>query len=268
MGVLVQGALAPEPVEPTAQEAAPEPPTPLLTLRPDLEKTALSYTADYWLQLGERVRASLVLVGRDGTPGVVVAPGQVVSALRAADELLAERLEATAARERDRAKSGSSEDAGTVDGQGEPSAEGTGPPSELEPFSPTGVDPEHGVALFKLGNTVSATPVQRANPDAFRPGAHVAAVSLTAGNDLRITPGVLVSVEEGSGYPEQDASIGERFDVAIPFPPGTRTAAIVDLDGGLLGVAIESPSGIQVLSVGTVERIASAHSGAAAVPEH
>ncbi len=274
VGVLLHGALTPESAAETAEAATAEPPPPLPNLRSDLEKTPLSYTADYWLQVGERLRRNLVLVGRDGTPGVVVAPGTVVAAFRAANELQAEQIEGAiveerAARERALAirdktapESPLDEKADTAHSEDEteaPKAEAarTSTPTPPQPFSPVGVGPEHLVSLFEFGGTVSATPARRADPEAFHAGAHVAAISLTPGGDLRITPGVLVSVDEGSGYPEQDAAIGERFDVAIPFPAGMRTAAIVDLDGGLLGIAVESPSGVRVLSARTVEQIIS-----------
>ena len=270
---MLHGALTPESAGETAEAAAPEPP-PLPNLRSDLQKTPLSYTADYWLQVGERLRRNLVLVGRDGTPGVVVASGTVVAAFRAADELQAEQLEraiveeraararALAIRGRTPPESPLGDKADTADSEDETEAPETetaqeNAPAPPQPFSPAGVDPEHLVSLFELGGAVSATPARRADPEAFHPGAHVAAISLTPGGDLRITPGVLVSVDEGSGYPEQDAAIGERFDVAIPFPAGMRTAAIVDLDGGLLGVAVESSSGVRVLSARTVEQIIS-----------
>ena len=267
VGVLIHGALTPESADETAEAAAREPPPPLPNLGPDLAKTPLSYTADYWSQLGESLRRNLVLVGRDGTPGVVIAPRTVLAAFRAADELLAEQLENVIVQERlarERAaeeddpiqSDASADNEAAGDSESETAADGPDAQAPPSPFSPAGVDLEHGVALFELGSTVSATHVRRAAPEALKPGAHIAAISLTPDRDLRITPGVLVSVAEGSGYPEQDATIGERFDVAIPFPAGTRTAAIVDLDGGMLGVAIESPSGIRVLSANTVEQIA------------
>lgn len=269
VGVLVHGALTPESNDETAEAAALEPPPPLPNLGLGLEKTPLSYTADYWLQLGERLRRNLVLVGRDGTPGVVVAPGTVMAALRAADELQAEQLERTviaerAAQERALEKSDETppesptdDKADAADSEDETKAAETNAQAPPQPFSPAGVDPEHGVSLFKLGAATSVPPARRANPEAFRPGAHVAAISLTPERDLRITPGVLVSVDESSGYPGQDAAIAERFDVAIPFPAGTRTAAIVDLDGGLMGVAVESSSGVRVISARTVEQLVS-----------
>ena len=273
VGVLLHGTLTPESAAETAEAATPEPPPPLPNLRSDFQKTPLSYTADYWLQVGERLRRNLVLVGRDGTPGVVVAPGTVVAAFRAANELQAEQLEGAIVEERaarERAvemnetplKSPLDEKIDAADSEDEtvaPETEAaqTNSAAPPQPFSPVGVDPGHLVSLFELRGAASATPARRADPEAFHAGAHVAAISLTPGGDLRITPGVLVSVDEGSGYPEQDAAIGERFDVAIPFPAVMRTAAIVDLDGGLLGIAVESPSGVRVLSARTVEQIIS-----------
>ena len=261
VGVLVHGVLAPESADETAEAAAPEPPAPLPSLRPHRGKPQLSDTADYWLEVGERLRRNLVLVGRDGTPGVVVAPGTVVAAFRAADELQAEQLESAIIEERaqrKRLREESEEEAVDSPGADVANAADSEDDSKAAParrYAPAGIDPEHSVALFRLGGSVSATPVRRADPEAFQPGAHVAAISLTPTRDLRITPGVLVSVDEGSGYPGQGAAVGEHFDVAIPFPAGTRTAAIVDLDGGLLGVAIESPSGVRVLSAQEVEQV-------------
>ena len=59
-----------------ANEEAPEPsespkvePTPVASaLRPDLEKTPLSYYSDYWRQVGERVKPKIVLAGPGAHP--------------------------------------------------------------------------------------------------------------------------------------------------------------------------------------------------------
>ena len=254
LGVLVQGALAPESTDETSEATPPEPPPPL---PPHRGRMQLSDTVSYWSEVGERLRRNLVLVGRDGTPGVVVAPGTVVAALRAADELQAEQLEGAIGERRaakERVREASNIEGKTAESLDEREPAETTSQAPSQSFSPAGIDPEQGIALFKVSK-ISAGVARRPDPEALQAGAHIAAVSLTADHDLRITPGVLVSVEEGSSYPRQDTTIGEDFDVAIPFPPGTRTAAIVDLDGGLLGVAVESPSGVRVLSAHTVEQI-------------
>lgn len=63
-----------------------EPSSVASALRPDLEKTPLSYYSDYWRQVGERVKPKMMLVGSRGTPSLVVAPGLAVSSPRVAEE--------------------------------------------------------------------------------------------------------------------------------------------------------------------------------------
>ena len=88
--VLVHGAFSP-PVQESA-EAATEPAPAPSVFRPEFEKTPLSYTADYWLQVGEQWRPHIVLIGRDQAPAIVVAPRLAVTSADVADDWIAEEL--------------------------------------------------------------------------------------------------------------------------------------------------------------------------------
>ena len=212
--VLLHGALRPDPNEyPAGGEIVgppppPATPAPLLNMRPSLEKTALSYEDDYWLQLGEQAGAKMVLL--DGAfPAAVVAPGLALTSHRAAEELLELRR---------------------LPGDPDPT---DGPSHRL-----LGWDPLSEVALFAVNEDAPVFSV--ANPESLRPGSSVAAVSLTADRRLRVTPGHLASTSSSVSL--------DWLDLALPFPDNIRAAAVVNLDGALVGLATESSRGVHVLS--------------------
>ena len=263
--VLVHGALSP-PVEESA-EAATEPAPAPPVFRPEFEKTPLAYTADYWLQVGEQWRPHIVLIGRDQTPAIVVAPRLAVSSADVGDDWIAEELargmtveEVTA----DAEPRGDEERAGDeVAGESDPDepesddtvVEGNaGAADEKPPYRLISVNMEAGVSVFELAEPSIPAPV--ANLSELQSGAHAAALSLTADASLRITPGVVVSAKVATEYPEQGTFVGETLDVAIPFPEETRVAAIADLDGGLLGVAFEGTDGLKTIPAHKVRDIA------------
>ncbi|MBN2370792.1 MAG: PDZ domain-containing protein [Vicinamibacteria bacterium] len=59
------------------------PPATLPLLRPDLEKTPLSYISDFWRQLAERATPSLTLVGSSRVPGLVMRADRALTSLAA-----------------------------------------------------------------------------------------------------------------------------------------------------------------------------------------
>ena len=92
-GVLTHGALRGEAPAEEVPAPSPSPAAPVRTtfptLRPNLEKTPLTYVADYWLQLADHARPKLVLLGEERKPGIVIAPGLVLTSIRAAHDVRA-----------------------------------------------------------------------------------------------------------------------------------------------------------------------------------
>ncbi len=219
--LLLQGALYVEPSRDTPASPSPTPPVTLPKLRPSLEKTPLSYWADYWAQLGERVRDKVALIGAEGIPGVVVAPGLVLTSIRAAD----------AEREREALR------------------EAAGPEAAAKPETAlrlVSVDARLGVALFELEEESRAA-FALADPGEVRAGSLVAAVTLTPDGRVRLQPGYVVAVEEGGGVRAED----ETLEISFTFPPGP-VAALVDLDGELLGVAVQSERDVRYIASGAL----------------
>jgi len=253
--VLLHGALSP-PVQDSAEAATEPAPAPRI-FRPEFEKTPLSYTADYWLQVGEQWRPHIVLIGRNQAPAIVVAPRLAVSSADAADDWIAEELARGIA---DRNVPGEDAASEAVDEPGpddtvveesESSPEAT---DEKPPYRLISVSTEYEIAVFELAAPEIPAPV--ANLSELQSGAHAAALSLTPDASLQITPGVVVSAQVATDYPEQGSFVGETLDVSIRFPEETRVAAIADLDGGLLGVAFESKDGLKIIPAHKVRDLA------------
>jgi S1-C subfamily serine protease len=234
--LLLLGSLRPEPPPPLPQAPRVAPPPPRLpALRPNLEKTPLTYWSDYWLQLGDQARSNIIQIGEERIPAVIIAPGLALSCIRAADNVLRqERIRQAAA-------------------AAEPGSDETQPqmrPVEASAgFRLVSVDAERGVALFELdGSDSEAFPL--ADPDSLQPGSILAAISLAGNQELQITPGYLAAVRRSSGI----SNGHESLDLSMALP-STPVAAIVDLDGDLLGIAVESPEDVRVLSSRTVLRL-------------
>jgi len=243
-GVLLQGALYREPPPPpqAAEEGPPAPaPPPESRFRQDVEKTPLTYQSDYWAQLARRVSEDLVLIGPGRAPGVLIAPGLALTSLLAADELARAERE----QEAEATQQAMAADTNATPGETLPAPSGAERPRPPGTPSMVGLDIEHGIALFAVPGTDSGAFMAAAG-STLRPGAFVAAVTLGADGAPRITPGHLVSPAVG-GRPGS-----EPFDVSIPFPASTSIAAIVDLDGELLGIGVETGHGVRVLSARTV----------------
>ena len=236
VGFLVEGALThQEPNERPAELAIPLPPIDAPTLRPELEKTPLTYVSDYWLQLGELVKNKLVLLGPQDTPGIVVAPGVALTSIRAASEALRQR----------RQEQASGENEGAEAPEASP-ASGYRVTSRL-----LGIDVELGLALFAIKQPRTISTFVKVELAKLPPGSYVAAVSLSAEQRVRITPGTLVSLRPA----QAGEAPGTHLDLAIPFPEAFPTAAIVDLDGRLVGVAVRTTSGREIFAVDAIPPI-------------
>ena len=191
---------------------ASEPSAP--PLRADLDKTPLSYVSDYWLQLGTRTKARLLLVGPRKTPALVVAPDLAVSTVDAADAPA-----------------------------GEVSDNGSGNPSSRL----LAKDATAGLALFEVKPPVADSAFRPADHAALHPGMLVAAVTVDARNRLQLMPGHLISTP-GPSTSDAGDEAADSLDVFVPLASSTRAAAIVDLDGNLVGAILRHDGTTRVLS--------------------
>ncbi len=244
-GVLLQGALYQPPPE-TSQPPARKEPLSLPATRPTLGKTPLNYFSDYWLQVAQESRGSLLLTGQDKTSAIVVAPGVAVSSVAAAEDALAmqmlEHLRLALDKSSDPADSAPVSAAEAIP----PTGASEGPEPEHERL--LGIDQKMGLAIFEIPSTNGASPFERADPLNVESGSYVAAVSLSPDGELRLTPGVAVS------RPLLDASTQSySVDVSIPLPENRGASAVVDLDGALLAVAIGSGPAVRVFSTEAIQ---------------
>ena len=238
-GFLVLGALEGDQSQAVQDRLVSEPrpvQIPRLTIRADLEKTPLTYLADYWAQLAESARPSLASVGRVPTPAIVVGPRLLLTTIAPALEVLEARNRRALTR---------------VDGTTE---EASQPLPERGPHRLRAWDPEIGLALFDIMGD-SRTPFTLTEPRVLPSGSYVGAVTLGAQGEPAITPGYLVTVT--SGKPVDDAS-GDLV-VSMDLPETLPVAAVVNLDGALLGMAYRAPTGRRVISstemLGLIERL-------------
>ena len=266
-GVLVQGVWQGNlPAQTDVLEDTPAPlPTPV-SRRPDLEKTPLTYFDDYWRQLRERVEDKVVLVGPDRTPAVVVLPGLALTSAEAGEAVLAQIEQARLVRPPDEspAIAGAEDVAGVEDAAvalASPGSEGAAAPpragnedpvAESAPSARPGgliaVDRDLGLSLFEVDpsrvEAFSLIP-----PAAVPSGAYVAAVTRDRTGRAAITPGHLVSARGEPG--------GQSLEVSMQLT-GPGATAVVDLDGALVGVAIDrgdGDAGTRMLSSSIVRQV-------------
>ncbi len=256
-GVLIQGALNRQPPAEASEGpklSLPSPPS-LPNFRPDLEKTPLTYFSDYWQQLSSRAKGKIVLIGDGRFPGVVVAPGIALTSADAADDVLRKQAERRAALKTEAPEQNPAEPAEPASGEGldesleTKSSRPAGPPAER--YRLLGVDSELKLALFELARPFQAAAFTPVDPATLRPGMYLAAVSLNTAGEVWIAPGYLISPR----VPSAAKAERDSFETSIVFPRSGRTAAIVDLDGSLLGVALPSGHGMRLLSSEAVLRI-------------
>ena len=260
LAVLVHGALdhqQPAEAAPILEvEPAPAPPT---IVRPDLEKTPLAYFSDYWLQLGERVRSKIAFIGPEKAPAVVVAAGLAVTSMQVAEDFvvrglalhLSEQHSAPAPGENPQKPAGDqtvSPDKADED----PSSQAAEAAPAPTPYRLLGVDSELELAVFELEKPYRATPFRLVNPAAIPPGSFMAAISVQPDDTLRIKPGHLISAKALNGPP---GSSQPSVEVSVDLADLGPAAAVVNLDGYLAGVALESSQGgVRLLSSEAVLR--------------
>lgn len=275
-----------------ANAAPPEPPRPpasRLSLRGDLEKTPLTYFSDYWGQLALEVRPHIVALA-DGHAGLVIEPGLAVTSAAAATAVIAAEardhlgLEAAAllgtggegdgeapavtgeaaapALAGNTGESGIAEEAA---GLGEANAGGKADvefglqesvAEEPARSAVQAVDRVSGLALVAVPTDVP--PFEMASARGLPSGSYVGTVTLDALDAPSIVPGYLVSAHApataagaaGDGRGEVDD------DLVISTPlAGEAVAAVVDLDGVLVGVTYPAPDGPRTLTVHTLRRL-------------
>lgn len=231
IAVLVLGALEQREAQSRPDTPAPEP-TPVETRRPvvraDLDKAPLSYHADYWRQLAGRVGPRLTSVGPSHTPALVVGPRMVLTTIEPALELLAAQ--------------------GRPDLTDEGSADEATPPAlEVGGYRLRGWDADLGLALFDVSGQ-ERVPFILTDPRAMPSGSYVGAVTLTLEGDPTVTPGYLVTtMSTGVSAP----TTGDLV-VSMDLPDTLTVAAVVNLDGALVGVAYTAPTGRRVVSSTTM----------------
>ncbi len=226
-GVLVDGAIhrGSEPRNPPQLDFA-LPPITVPSLRPALEKSPLTYHADYWWQLAEITRKKIILLGPGNRSAVMVAPGVALTGMEAVSEIEAEFHPAA-----------NSSDVISV---------AENPVVMTPPYRLLGLDPEEGVSLFAVKQPEGVQNFSEAEIASLRPGSYVVAVSLTSGGDVQVVPGYVTQVHLPS------AGNSSMIDFALPFPESCEAAAVVDLDGRLAGVAIRTDGGMNIMPADAV----------------
>ncbi len=220
--VLVQGALQRN-APPPAAAAVPEPVAsePVRPVARTLDKTPLTYFADYWAQLAERTGPWLTVVGPGATPALIVGPRLVLTTIDVALEVLAAR---------DRAGL-----AGAADEQAAL--------AEPDGFRLRGWDEEIGLAVFDvLGD--DRAPFTLTDPHVLPSGSYVGVVTLSRAGEPVVAPGYLV----GATSRADELANGSDLAISADLPETLAIGAVVDLDGALLGLVYRAPTGRRAVS--------------------
>ena len=249
-GVLVQGALdRGQPVGMTSESEEPvAAPVPRPILRADLEKTPLTYFSDYWNQLAEGARENLIAVGPTSTPGILVGPKLALTTVQPALTLLRQRNRLVLTRDEpeETGPEGESDKAESDDPDGiaedvmEPLIDQAGP-HRLRAW-----DEELGLALFDVDDA-SETAFTLSDPRRLPSGSYLGAVTLDGTGEPTVAPGYLVTT-----VAESDPDFGDLI-VSMDLPSTLSVAAIVDLDGAMVGLAYSSDAGPRVVT--TIEML-------------
>ena len=258
-GVLIHGAFQRVPEMEVARTSKIENVSPShVGSRPNVEKTILAYESDFWLQLAQSIRSKIDLVSSKNIPVVQISPTLGVASIAAAEQVILDRqtqqfLDDHASWLSSKAGSDNKQ---TGRGYVLPQAGADDGGSELEGQEEAlrllAVDARLGLALFKLLEP-SENPFSLVSPTMLPPGSFVAAITVEADKRLRISPGYLVSAET-TGVTGKEI---ESFEVSFELGEVPATAAVVDLDGTLVGLALRSPDGIRILSAPAVLRVVS-----------
>ncbi len=268
--VLLEGTLERSRPAEANEESSFDEPAPRPVIRSELEKTPLTYFSDYWSQLAEGARPKLTAIGSSGTPAILVGSGMALTTLEPA-------LEVVAARDRRRLTMAdpvptleSPEDVGedtdavavrsdagdetspdapgaavtVVDDPmasegGEAGVAGVAPTEESGPHRLRSWDDEIGLALFDV-ESPDQIAFTLSDPRILPSGAYLGAVTLDTSGRPTITPGHLVSAHSGPN--------GGELVVSMDFPSTLTIAALVNLEGALVGVAYGTPDGPRVVT--------------------
>ena len=225
LGAVQQGELAEATQQPAAEPAAVEVPRPAVS-RADLQKTPLTYVSDYWAQLAEQSRPKLTLIGESPIAAVLIGPRLAVTTADAAVAIIE-------ARRRDAlTRAPEAEDAEVLP-----------PPEEVGPFRLRGWDAGVGLALFDL-TRAGGPAFTLTDPRGMLSGSYLGAVTLGPDGTATITPGYFVTTVPD----EIDATPAGDLVVSMDLPSTLDIAAVVTLDGELVGVAYATPGGHRVIS--------------------
>ena len=215
LGAVQQGELAEAIQQPAAEPAAVEVPRPAVS-RADLQKTPLTYVSDYWAQLAEQSRPKLTLIGESPIAAVLIGPRLAVAIIEA--------------RRRDAlTRAPEAEDAEVLP-----------PPEEVGPFRLRGWDAGVGLALFDL-TRAGGPAFTLTDPRGMLSGSYLGAVTLGPEGTATITPGYFVTTVPD----EIDATLAGDLVVSMDLPSTLDIAAVVTLDGELVGVAYTTPGGTE-----------------------
>ena len=252
-GVLVQGALERSQgggESGDGVETLVPAPTPRPIVRADLEKTPLTYFSDYWNQLGGGISANFVTVGPTATPAILIGPNLALTSSRAAAAVLEEVSRSRLTREDSYTNDQESVSVAVNEIDGEGSGQLVDLPENAlgEPPLPYGLqawDEEIGLALFET-NAGTGSGFTLTDSNGLLSGSYVAGVTLNASAEPTVTPGYFVAT-----LPDTSRATGDLV-VAMDLPSTLSVAAIVDLDGAMVGVAYPSPEGLRVVSARTM----------------
>jgi S1-C subfamily serine protease len=119
-------------------------------------------------------------------------------------------------------------------------------------FKLLGGGPQSGFALLEVALSVAPQVFTPSDPASLHPGLLVAAVSLDADGSLLVAPGTLATAprEEENAAGDEDS-----LKVSIAFPHPLPAAAIVDLDGKLVGAAFDVGGSLRLLSSDVLLRL-------------
>jgi S1-C subfamily serine protease len=190
-------------------------------VRADLEKTPLTYVSDYWAQLAAQAEPHMILVGESKIPAVLISSNLAVTTASAAITIL-------------EAKARAELTSNPVIGD----AEVLISQDEVEPFSLRGWNTEIGLALFDVIGS-NYLPFTLSDPRAMPSGSYLGAVTLRSDGISTITPVyLLTTINDWIGT----ATDGDLV-VSMALPATVSIAAIVNLDGDLVGLAYKTQAG-------------------------
>lgn len=259
MGVLIHGAFQSKPSEEIlgieedgVDTVFPSP------VRPDVDNTILVYESDFWLQLAQEARNKIELISSKNIPAVYITPNLAVASSEASEQMIRDEqiqrmLESSTAGDFREVERRDEESLQTNSAASLSSAD-TGESGLIDHESGlrfVAVDIDLGLALFELPE-LTQTPFTLASTSKLPPGSAVAAITVEADKRLAISPGYLISSEKNNTTEESSRA----FEVSFDLDGMPATAAIVDVDGNLLGVALSSPSRTRILSAQKVLRAA------------